>query len=80
MCSSMDKPKAVTAAAHELARLAVTTGATRDVLPNALKRPAYEPTANKDRMVMLPHSPASALRRQLLAARGTWEADRQVIF
>ena len=32
---------------------------------------------NKDRVVMLPRSLAPALRRQMLAARALWEADRQ---
>ena len=32
----------------------------------------------KDRVVMLPHSLAPALRLQMLAARAQWEADRQV--
>jgi integron integrase len=32
----------------------------------------------KDRVVMLPHSLALALRLQMLAARAQWEADRQV--
>lgn len=32
----------------------------------------------KDRVVMLPHSLAPALRLQMLAARALWEADRQV--
>ncbi|MBU0590057.1 MAG: integron integrase [Gammaproteobacteria bacterium] len=32
---------------------------------------------NKDRVVMLPHSLAPALRRQMLAARAVWEADRR---
>jgi integron integrase len=31
----------------------------------------------KDRVVMLPHSLAAALRLQMLAARAQWEADRQ---
>ena len=36
-----------------------------------------EAKSNKDRVVMLPHSLAPALRLQLLAARAQWEADRQ---
>lgn len=36
-----------------------------------------EAKGNKDRVVMLPRSLAPALRRQMLAARATWEADRQ---
>lgn len=32
---------------------------------------------NKDRVVMLPHSLAPTLRRQFLASRALWEADRQ---
>lgn len=32
---------------------------------------------NKDRVVMLPRSLVPALRRQMLAARALWEADRQ---
>jgi len=35
-----------------------------------------EGKGNKDRVVMLPRSLAPALRRQLLAARAAWEADR----
>ena len=33
--------------------------------------------ASQDRVVMLPHSLESALRRQMLTARSLWEADRQ---
>jgi len=36
-----------------------------------------EAKGNKDRVVMLPHSLESALRRQMLTARSLWEADRQ---
>ncbi|MFI5445575.1 integron integrase [Polaromonas sp. UC242_47] len=36
-----------------------------------------EAKGNKDRVVMLPCSLAPALRLQMLAARATWEADRQ---
>ena len=36
-----------------------------------------EAKGNKDRVVMLPQSLAPALRLQMLAARATWEADRQ---
>lgn len=36
-----------------------------------------EAKGNKDRVVMLPRSLAADLRAQLLAARATWEADRQ---
>jgi integron integrase len=36
-----------------------------------------EGKGGKDRVVMLPHSLAASLRTQLLAARATWEADRQ---
>ena len=36
-----------------------------------------EAKGNKDRVVMLPHSFAPALRLQMLAARALWEADRQ---
>ena len=36
-----------------------------------------EAKGNKDRVVMLPRSLAPALRMQLLAARSTWEGDRQ---
>ena len=36
-----------------------------------------EAKGNKDRVVMLPRSLAPELRAQLLAARATWEADRQ---
>lgn len=36
-----------------------------------------EAKGNKDRVVMLPRSLAPALRRQMLAARSQWEADRQ---
>ena len=36
-----------------------------------------EAKGNKDRVVMLPLSLAPALRQQMLAARATWEADRQ---
>jgi integrase len=36
-----------------------------------------EAKGNKDRVVMLPHSLAPALRLQMLAARALWEADRQ---
>lgn len=36
-----------------------------------------EAKGNKDRVVMLPRSLAPALRLQMLAARATWEADRQ---
>jgi integron integrase len=36
-----------------------------------------EAKGNKDRVVMLPRSLAPDLRAQLLAARATWEADRQ---
>ncbi|GAB3470212.1 integron integrase [Polaromonas eurypsychrophila] len=36
-----------------------------------------EAKGNKDRVVMLPRSLATALRLQMLAARATWEADRQ---
>jgi len=36
-----------------------------------------EAKCNKDRVVMLPRSLAPALRLQMLAARATWEADRQ---
>jgi integrase len=36
-----------------------------------------EAKGNKDRVVMLPRSLVPALRLQLLAARATWEADRQ---
>ncbi len=37
-----------------------------------------EAKGTKDRVVMLPHSLAPALRLQMLAARALWEADRQV--
>ena len=36
-----------------------------------------EAKGNKDRVVMLPRSLAPALRLQMLAARATWEMDRQ---
>ena len=36
-----------------------------------------EAKGGKDRVVMLPHSLAPALRLQMLAARAQWEADRQ---
>lgn len=36
-----------------------------------------EAKGNKDRVVMLPRSLAPALRLQMLAARATWELDRQ---
>lgn len=36
-----------------------------------------EAKGNKDRVVMLPRSLVPALRVQMLAARATWEADRQ---
>ena len=36
-----------------------------------------EAKGGKDRVVMLPRSLAAALRRQMLAARAVWEADRQ---
>jgi integron integrase len=36
-----------------------------------------EAKGNKDRVVMMPHSLAPALRQQLLASRAQWEADRQ---
>ena len=37
-----------------------------------------EAKGNRDRVVMLPHSLESALRRQMLTARNSlWEADRQ---
>lgn len=36
-----------------------------------------EAKGNKDRVVMLPQSLAPALRHQMLAARATWETDRQ---
>ncbi|MDR7306322.1 integron integrase [Rhodoferax saidenbachensis] len=36
-----------------------------------------EAKGGKDRVVMMPHSLASALRLQLLASRAQWEADRQ---
>ncbi len=36
-----------------------------------------EAKGNKDRVVMLPRSLAPALRLQMLAARATWEVDRQ---
>lgn len=36
-----------------------------------------EAKGGKDRVVMLPRSLAPALRKQMLAARGQWEADRQ---
>ena len=36
-----------------------------------------EAKGNKDRVVMLQHSLEVALRRQMLAARSVWEADRQ---
>ena len=36
-----------------------------------------EAKGGKDRVVMLPRSLAPALRRQMLAARAQWEADRQ---
>ena len=36
-----------------------------------------EAKGGKDRVVMLPRSLAAALRRQMLAARALWEADRQ---
>ena len=36
-----------------------------------------EAKGNKDRVVMLPRSLAPALRLQMLAARASWEADRQ---
>jgi integron integrase len=36
-----------------------------------------EAKGNKDRVVMLPRSLATDLRAQLLAARATWEGDRQ---
>ena len=36
-----------------------------------------EAKGNKDRVVMLPRSLAPALRMQMLAARASWEADRQ---
>ena len=36
-----------------------------------------EAQGGKDSVVMLPQSLAAALRKQLLAARATWEADRQ---
>ena len=36
-----------------------------------------EAKGNKDRVVMLPRSLGPALRRQMLAARSQWEADRQ---
>jgi integrase len=36
-----------------------------------------ETKGGKDRVVMLPHSLAPALRLQMLAARALWEADRQ---
>ncbi|MCY7370215.1 MAG: integron integrase [Polaromonas sp.] len=36
-----------------------------------------EAKGNKDRVVMLPHSLAPALRQQLLHARDVWERDRQ---
>lgn len=36
-----------------------------------------EAKGNKDRVVMLPRSLAPALRMQMLAARATWEGDRQ---
>nr|WP_315205811.1 integron integrase [uncultured Albidiferax sp.] len=36
-----------------------------------------EAKGNKDRVVMLPRSLASALRQQLFAARALWEQDRQ---
>ena len=36
-----------------------------------------EAKGNKDRVVMLPRSLAPAVRRQMLVARASWEADRQ---
>ncbi len=36
-----------------------------------------EAKGGKDRVVMLPRALGPALRRQLLASRGQWEADRQ---
>lgn len=36
-----------------------------------------EAKGGKDRVVMLPHSLAPALRLQMLTARAQWEADRQ---
>jgi integron integrase len=36
-----------------------------------------EAKGGKDRVVMMPHSLAAALRLQLLASRAQWEADRQ---
>ena len=37
----------------------------------------HEAKGNKDRLVMLPHLLAPALRLQMLLARALWEADRQ---